>query len=318
MPKKKIQPLNEVKPLRESLLTPRPISEDEKIFLPSLRPRKFAEFIGQREIVERLKIFISAAQKRSESLDHSLLLGPPGLGKTTLATVISAEMGVQIRITSGPVLTRPGDVAALLSGLKAGDVLFIDEIHRLGKSVEEILYPAMEDYHFDVLIGKGPTARSLRMKVPPFTLIGATTREGDVAAPLRSRFGVILRIDYYSNDELTELIHSVSKRLNFPIMKDAALEISRRARGTPRVAIRLFKRMRDIAQVESRPSVDLDVVEKGMEMLKIDRLGLDYIDRGFIARTSRGRIATQKGFEYLGLKPHQQKNLANQPRLFEQ
>lgn len=264
-----------------SILTPHALAEEEveEVVAPALRPKRFNEFIGQKGIVEKLRIFIEAARQRSEPLDHTLLLGPPGLGKTTLANVIAAEMGVPIKITSGPVLNRAGDVAALLTGLQAGSVLFIDEIHRLSKIVEEVLYPAMEDYHFDVLIGKGPTARSIRMKVKPFTLVGATTREGDVAAPLRGRFGVSLRIDFYSLEELTELLHAVARRLNYPVTAEAATEIARRARGTPRVAIRLFKRMRDVAQVEKRSEIELDVVRRGMEMLKVDRLGLDYIDR---------------------------------------
>ncbi|HNX76946.1 MAG TPA: Holliday junction branch migration DNA helicase RuvB [Candidatus Rifleibacterium sp.] len=329
----------------ESILARTPLPGDEEILLPSLRPRQFNEFIGQSAIVEKLRVFIAAARERGEPLDHTLLLGPPGLGKTTLANVIATEMGVQIRITSGPVLNRAGDVAALLTGLRQGDVLFIDEIHRLSKNVEEVLYPAMEDYHFDVLIGKGPTARSLRMKVQPFTLIGATTREGDVSAPLRTRFGVVSRIDYYSIGELTRLIESVSARLQYPVSPEAAGEIARRARGTPRVAIRMFKRMRDVAQVNKCQTVDLATVETGMQMLQVDRMGLDYIDRkildillrrfdggpvsldtlavsvgeeadtiydvyesfliqiGFIARTSRGRIATRAAWEYFGMRP---------------
>ena len=255
------------------------LPDDEEIVLPSIRPRKFDEFVGQASIVEKLRIFIAAARERNEPLDHTLLLGPPGLGKTTLANIIAAEMGVKIKITSGPVLNRAGDVAALLTGLRSGDVLFIDEIHRLNKNVEEVLYPAMEDYHFDVLIGKGPTARSLRMKVQPFTLIGATTREGDISAPLRTRFGVISRIDYYSVEELTSLIEAVSRRLQYPVAADAAREIAGRARGTPRVAIRMFRRMRDVAQVNRKPSVDTETVEAGMRMLQVDRMGLDYIDR---------------------------------------
>ena len=262
-----------------SILSRSPVPGDEEIITPSMRPQKFNEFVGQKNIVEKLKVFIAATLERGEPLDHTLLLGPPGLGKTTLANVIASELGVQIKITSGPVLNRAGDVAALLTNLRKGDVLFIDEIHRLSKNVEEILYPAMEDYHFDVLIGKGPTARSIRMKVAPFTLIGATTREGDVTAPLRTRFGVVSRIDYYSIEELSQLIKSVAKRLDYPVEEQAAIEIARRARGTPRVAIRLFKRMRDVAQVNRQPSVNINTVESGMSMLQVDRNGLDYIDR---------------------------------------
>lgn len=263
----------------ENILARTPLPGEEELLPPSLRPKKFNEFVGQKNIVEKLKVFIAATLERDEPLDHTLLLGPPGLGKTTLANVIASELGVQIKITSGPVLNRAGDVAALLTGLKRGDVLFIDEIHRLSKNVEEVLYPAMEDYYFDVLIGKGPTARSIRMKVQPFTLIGATTREGDVSAPLRTRFGVVSRIDYYTVSELTQLIKTVSQRLQYPVDELAAEEIARRARGTPRVAIRLFKRMRDVAQVNRQPSVNLKTVEIGMNMLQVDRMGLDYIDR---------------------------------------
>ncbi len=347
-------------PPLSSVLSPKPLgSDEEEILPPSLRPRRFGEFIGQKEIVERLRIFISAARQRKEPLDHAILLGPPGLGKTTLANIIAAEMGVQLKITSGPVLTRAGDIAALLTGLRQGDVLFIDEIHRLGKTVEEVLYPAMEDYHFDVLVGKGPTARSLRLKVQPFTLVGATTREGDVSAPLRGRFGVVARLDYYSTDELTTLIQSVSKRLQFPVDAQSASEIGRRSRGTPRVAIRLFKRMRDFAQVRGSPSITMDIVERGMEMLRVDRKGLDFIDRrilevllmrfdggpvsldtlavsvgeepdtiydvyesfliqiGFLARTSRGRVATKLAYEYMGMKPPAKPLDDPQLRLFE-
>lgn len=344
-----------------SILSVKSIEREDVLLAPSLRPKKFNEFVGQAAIVEKLKVFISATLERGEPLDHTLLLGPPGLGKTTLANVIAAEMGVQIRITSGPVINRAGDVAALLTSLKRGDILFIDEIHRLSKNVEEVLYPAMEDYHFDVLIGKGPTARSLRMKVQPFTLIGATTREGDVSAPLRTRFGVVSRIDYYCVDELAVLIKSVAARLDYPVEDAAALDIARRARGTPRVAIRLFRRMRDFAQVNRRDSVDMQTVETGMQMLQVDRLGLDYIDRkileillqrfdggpvsldtlavsvgeeadtiydvyesfliqtGFIARTSRGRIATKAAYEYFGMKPPEViiSEAATQLRLFD-
>ncbi len=262
-----------------TVLSRTPIRGDEEIMLPSLRPQFFNDFVGQKSIVEKLRIFIEAAKQRGEPLDHALMLGPPGLGKTTLANVIANEMGVQIKITSGPVLNRAGDIAALLTGLRRGDVLFIDEIHRLNKNVEEVLYPAMEDYHFDVLIGKGPTARSLRMKVQPFTLIGATTREGDISAPMRTRFGVVSRIDYYTVEELTELIKAVSMKLKYPIDADAAREIASRSRGTPRVAIRMFKRMRDVAQVKKHKSVNLETVDMGMTMLQVDKMGLDYIDR---------------------------------------
>lgn len=262
-----------------TVLSRTPIRGDEEIMLPSLRPQWFDDIVGQKSIVETLRTFITAAKERKEPLDHALLLGPPGLGKTTLANVIANEMGVQIKITSGPVLNRAGDIAALLTGLRRGDVLFIDEIHRLNKNVEEVLYPAMEDYHFDVLIGKGPTARSIRMKVQPFTLIGATTREGDISAPMRTRFGVVQRIDYYTVEELTELIEAVSIKLQYPIDHDAAREIAGRSRGTPRVAIRMFKRMRDVAQVNRHKTVNLETVEKGMTMLQVDKMGLDYIDR---------------------------------------
>jgi len=222
MKKKQIpidDPLEDIlaEPEDENILARTPLPGDEELLPPSLRPKRFNEFVGQKNIVEKLKVFIAATLERGEPLDHTLLLGPPGLGKTTLANVIASELGVQIKITSGPVLNRAGDVAALLTGLKRGDVLFIDEIHRLSKNVEEVLYPAMEDYHFDVLIGKGPTARSIRMKVQPFTLIGATTREGDVTAPLRTRFGVVSRIYYYRVGELTMLIKSVASLLHYSV-----------------------------------------------------------------------------------------------------
>lgn len=279
MIKKELKKPQETLAKKNIVLEPKEIFGEEEVLSPALRPRRFSEFIGQKSIVKKLGVFIEAARGRKEPLDHTLLLGPPGLGKTTLAHIIAVEMGGQIRITSGPVLTRAGDIAAILAGLRRGDVLFIDEIHRLSKAVEEVLYPAMEDYHFDVLVGKGPSARSVRMKVQPFTLVGATTREGDISAPMRGRFGVLARIDYYPPEDLQRLILAVSKKVKFPIDSNAATEIAKRARGTPRVGIRLFKRIRDVAQVENRSEVTLDIVEKGMDMLKIDRMGLDYIDR---------------------------------------
>jgi Holliday junction DNA helicase RuvB len=255
------------------------LTEEDIKIEGSLRPQNLDDYIGQRKVKENLSIYIEAARKRGDPLDHVLFYGPPGLGKTTLACIIANEMNVHIKITSGPAIEKPGEMAAILNGLNEGDVLFIDEIHRLNRQVEEVLYPAMEDYHFDVLIGKGPTARSLRMKVQPFTLIGATTREGDISAPMRTRFGVVSRIDYYTVDELTELIKAVSIKLKYPIENDAAREIASRSRGTPRVAIRMFKRMRDVAQVKKHKSVNLETVDMGMTMLQVDKMGLDYIDR---------------------------------------
>ena len=245
----------------------------------SLRPKTLKEYIGQEKAKQNLSIFIEAARRRTESLDHVLLHGPPGLGKTTLAGIIAQEMGVNIRITSGPAIEKPGDLAALLTNLSENDILFVDEIHRLNRAVEEILYPAMEDYAIDIIIGKGPSANSIRLDLPKFTLIGATTRAGSLSAPLRDRFGVTLRLELYTPEELREIVTRSAGILDVAIEPDGAMEIARRSRGTPRIANRMLRRVRDFAQVMADGVITKDVADKALLALEVDALGLDNVDR---------------------------------------
>lgn len=245
----------------------------------SLRPKSLDEYIGQDKVKDNLRIYITAAKQRKDTLDHCLLYGPPGLGKTTLSGIIARELGVNLRVTSGPAIEKQGDLVAILTSLEEGDVLFIDEIHRLSRNVEEILYPAMEDFSLDIIIGKGPSARSIRIDVPHFTLVGATTRSGQLTAPLRDRFGVLLRLELYTPEQLAEIVMRSAGILGIEIDKDGALEIASRSRGTPRIANRLLKRVRDIAQVEYDGVIDEKTAQKALERFEIDELGLDDFDR---------------------------------------
>ncbi len=283
----------------ERMVSPKKTENETDDFEVTLRPKTLSEYIGQDKIKENLSIFIEAAKKRSEPLDHVLLYGPPGLGKTTLSAIIAHEMGVNIRVTSGPAIEKPGDLAALLTNLQENDVLFIDEIHRLSRSIEEVLYPALEDYALDIIIGKGPSARSLRIDLPKFTLIGATTRAGQLTSPLRDRFGVIMRLELYSVEQLSDIIMRSAVILGIACDKAGATELARRSRGTPRIANRFLKRVRDFAEVIGDGKITEDIAKIALDRLEVDSLGLDNMDKRMLNMIIKGYSGGPVGLETL-------------------